>query len=113
MDEVEELPVGPTACPNEPRLGEPAEKRLSRERRTELREKVADTVGGVARYLVGTADLSRADRLFPADIMVFETDPLSVAYGAAGVLYALNRIWGEVPQEFAAWMLRHSVTNDE
>jgi len=113
ISRIEKLPVGSAACPNEPRLGEPAEKRLARERRTELHKKVADTVGGVTRYLVGTADLSRADRLFPGDITVFETNPLSVAHGAAGVLYALNRICGEVPQEFAAWMLRHSVTNDE
>ncbi len=72
----------------------------------ELEARVAGVVTGVADYLVATADPHRDDRLFPADLGVFETNPLSVAFGALGVLRALHRITGAVAPELVAWALR-------
>jgi hypothetical protein len=74
-----------------------------------LRGEVEQTVDGIAEYVVATADPYREDRLFPADLAVFETNPLSIAFGAMGVLYALRRITGRVPEHLLAWALRHEV----
>lgn len=77
-----------------------------------LRDQVEHTVAEVARYLVGTADPSRTDRLFPADLLVFESNPLSVAHGACGVLHALHRLGRQVPPHLLGWVLAHEVGND-
>ncbi|MFI6339014.1 class III lanthionine synthetase LanKC [Streptomyces sp. NPDC050535] len=72
----------------------------------DLRQRIATTLDGVAKYLHGTADVQREDRLFPADMLVFETNPLSVAHGAYGCLYALHTMGCPVPDTFLAWALR-------
>lgn len=97
----------------EPRLKEPARLRLGRDSRAGLRSRLTETRDAVADYLVGTADVGREDRLFPADLSVFETNPLSVAFGASGVLYAIHRITGEVPKQLLQWLLSRRVSNDE
>ncbi|MFE5871744.1 lanthionine synthetase C family protein [Streptomyces roseifaciens] len=71
-----------------------------------LRAEVADTVEGMARYLLGTADRERSDRLWPAHFMVFATNPLNVAYGACGpalFLHTAERAGG-LPDDVRAWM---------
>ncbi|MFJ9241989.1 class III lanthionine synthetase LanKC [Streptomyces sp. NPDC101776] len=72
----------------------------------DLRRRIATTLDGVAKYLCATADPQREDRLFPADMLVFETNPLSVAHGAYGCLYALHATGDAVPDTFLAWALR-------
>ncbi|MBI4871468.1 MAG: protein kinase/lanthionine synthetase C family protein [Candidatus Riflebacteria bacterium] len=67
-------------------------------------------VRSTADYILSAADPGRQDRLFPADPRVYATNPLSVAYGAAGVAYALSRIRGEVPSWVAGWILARQVT---
>jgi hypothetical protein len=76
-----------------------------------LRQAVASTVDGIIEFAYRTATPDRSDRLFPSDLMVFRTNPQSVAYGAAGVIYSLNRIHGCVPIELRDWLLRKPVTN--
>jgi serine/threonine protein kinase len=73
-----------------------------------LHKRVQETLDGVVEYMNGTADLIRSDRLFPADLRVFVTNPLSLAYGVYGSLYALNVLRGEVPGKFLAWALQRS-----
>jgi serine/threonine protein kinase len=68
------------------------------------------TVAGVTRHIIGSADPGREDRLFPADPTVFQTNPLSVAWGATGVAYALWRLNGELPPWLHTWLLSRSVT---
>lgn len=75
-------------------------------------ETLASTVREVLDFVEHAADLSRSDRLFPADPTVFVTNPLSIAYGACGVLYALNRVKGEVPHQFLDWVLRQPVRQE-
>lgn len=94
------------------RLALPIEQRFDAERRVELRARVQAAVDGIADYLEHTADTSRRDRLVPADLMVFETNPLSLAHGAAGVLHALHHIRGRVPTPLLDWLTSHAITND-
>ncbi|GGX84965.1 lanthionine synthetase C family protein [Streptomyces hiroshimensis] len=74
-----------------------------------LRADVADTVDGMARYLLGTADRERSDRLWPAHFLVFATNPLNVAYGACGPALFLHTAEsaGEqvgLPEDIRAWI---------
>ncbi|MEW1771950.1 class III lanthionine synthetase LanKC [Streptomyces sp. NPDC086777] len=76
------------------------------ENSADLHRRIAATLDGVTEYLHRTADPHREDRLFPADMLVFETNPLSVAHGAYGCLHALHATGREVPDTFLAWALR-------
>ncbi|WP_405624720.1 class III lanthionine synthetase LanKC [Streptomyces sp. NBC_00016] len=80
--------------------------------RAELHKRVEATLHGVADFWAKTADLDRQDRLFPADVAVFRTNPLSLAHGAYGPLYVLHRLRGTVPDDLHAWALRHSTAHD-
>ncbi|HEY6235922.1 MAG TPA: class III lanthionine synthetase LanKC, partial [Candidatus Elarobacter sp.] len=64
----------------------------------------------LAAYIVASADVLRADRLYPADFRVFDTNPLSLSYGAAGVLHALHRSGFTPPEEHVAWLLRSAIS---
>lgn len=70
-------------------------------------------VHDVARHLNGIADYRRKDRLYPADPQVFATNPLSLAYGATGVAYALHKTTGRISQSAIEWILQHQVTPGE
>ena len=59
----------------------------------------------ITEYILNVATYDRRDRLFPSDGAIFRTNPLSLAYGACGVAYALNKIDGKVPQEVLDWIL--------
>jgi len=100
----------PAAWPQLAPLGRPAAELLVGGRATRLRAKVAETVAGVVRYIRRTATPLREDRLFPADLGLFETNPVSVAFGASGVLLALHRLTGETPSELLAWLLERDLT---
>lgn len=69
-------------------------------------EAAARAVAQVCRFIKATADPGREDRLFPADPLVFETNPAGLAHGAAGVLVALRRIEGTVDEELVDWLQR-------
>lgn len=70
-------------------------------------------VNDIVRHLNGVAEYHRLDRLYPADPGVFATNPLSLAYGAAGVSYALHRLTGDVPQSAVDWILQHKISSTE
>lgn len=79
---------------------------------------VRRTLRGVADTLLRTHDGRRTDRLWPADYMVFTTNPLSVAYGACGPALLLRRAAGArgpaaaLPAEVASWMLGQPLGTD-
>jgi len=77
--------------------------------REDLPEACADVLRRSADHWLRCATTNRADRLFPADPKVFVTNPMSLAYGACGVAYALKTLTGAVPQEITDWILRQSV----
>ncbi|HEX8091133.1 MAG TPA: class III lanthionine synthetase LanKC, partial [Blastocatellia bacterium] len=59
----------------------------------------------ITRYILAVATYDRKDRLFPADGALFKTNPLSIAYGACGVAYAIKKMNGKVPEEVVDWIL--------
>lgn len=65
-----------------------------------------------ASHIQEVADYGRRDRLFPSDPAVFTTNPLSMAYGACGIAYALKKTTGAVPQAAIEWILSHRITTD-
>jgi serine/threonine protein kinase len=62
-------------------------------------------VAGIRRGLLHSADTGASDRLFPSDPTAYMTNHLSIDFGAAGVLYALQATSGEIPAPFRAWFL--------
>jgi len=100
----------PAAWPEVLPFGRPAGEQIVGERAGRLRTRIEDTVAGVTRYIRATASPLRDDRLFPADLGVFETNPFSVALGAAGVLRALHRLPGDVPPALRSWILRRDLS---
>jgi class III lanthionine synthetase len=72
--------------------------------RADLRAECARVLARTVEHLGRVATPERSDRLFPADPKVFVTNPLSVAYGACGVAYALKAITGAVPAAVDAWI---------
>jgi len=62
-------------------------------------------VDRAVEYILSSADSSRDTRLFPGDIASRQSNPLSVAYGVAGVVHALKTIGKPVPGWVLAWVL--------
>lgn len=71
---------------------------------------LAEAVREACRFMKANADLRRKDRLFPADPLVYQTNPLGLAHGAAGVLFALNRIEGAVEPRLAERFLSENLS---
>jgi serine/threonine protein kinase len=70
----------------------------------------AQVVENIVRHLKASATYERQDRLFPADPAVFSTNPLSLAYGAAGVVHALHLLDDRAPVEAVNWILNHRLS---
>jgi hypothetical protein len=64
-------------------------------------------------YIAAKADVSRQDRLFPADPAVFTTNPLSVAHGACGVAGVLLRTRGTVEPAILDWILERPIAAED
>lgn len=82
------------------------------ERSAHLHARITEVLDGVVDYMKGTATLEREDRLLPADVLVFETNPLSLAHGAHGSLYAMHTLGREIPDGFLSWTLRRPTDHD-
>ncbi|MEV6329054.1 class III lanthionine synthetase LanKC [Streptomyces sp. NPDC051909] len=64
---------------------------------------LAEAADGVAAFITAAADTARAT-LFPADPFTHVTNPLSLGFGAGGVLWALHASGHEVRPEWRAWL---------
>jgi serine/threonine protein kinase len=95
----------------QPRLAWKVEAWRSRENSDDLCRATRETLDRIIDFARNSADLSRRDRLFPADKLVFATNPLSVAYGASGVLHLLRTVTGEVDPELVHWVLAAPMEN--
>jgi len=66
-----------------------------------------ETRASLVRAILASATPERTDRLFPGDPRQFEPGGgLCMAYGAAGVLYALDAAGERPPTEHVEWLLR-------
>ncbi|GAB2677714.1 class III lanthionine synthetase LanKC [Kribbella swartbergensis] len=64
----------------------------------------------LTRAIVASATPERDDRLFPGDIAQFQPGGgISLAYGAAGVLYALHRTGAGRFPEYDDWLRKHAL----
>ncbi|MFE7618463.1 class III lanthionine synthetase LanKC [Streptomyces sp. NPDC057496] len=74
-----------------------------------LRGPMPDWPGIRERLVAGIrsgATPDRTDRLHPGDLAGFATGGACAAHGAAGVLYALDRVGAAVPEEHVDWLAR-------
>jgi Lanthionine synthetase C-like protein len=70
---------------------------------------LSEAISSLAQNMITTMDTSRRDRLWPADAMVFQTNPLNVAYGACGTALFLHSALGELPPQARDWLLGQPV----
>jgi serine/threonine protein kinase len=62
----------------------------------------------MVQAILGSATPERDDRLFPGDPRQFELGGLGIAYGAAGVLYALSVTGGGRHPDYEDWLVRRA-----
>ena len=67
----------------------------------------------MARAILASATPERTDRLFPGDPKLFTTNGLNLAYGAAGVLYALDATGAGRHPEHEQWLVRRALHPEE
>lgn len=72
---------------------------------------IEDVEKDFSRYLAETVDLSRDDRLWPASPQVFETDPVSIQFGASGVAWYQLRSSGSVNSEVLNWIEKRAMSS--
>lgn len=65
--------------------------------------RLPDVMAGLAAFVTESAAADRAS-LFPVDPFAHITNPLSLGFGAAGVLYALNASGQPVQPEWLQWL---------
>lgn len=70
---------------------------------------VDDVVERTIAYCDSVADYGREDRLYPADPMVFDSNPLSIAHGACGIAYVGHRVRGRVEPRALEWILSRRI----
>ena len=92
-------------------LKKPGVIKLSGETALLSRRAIAGMVRSACDFIVSNADYARKDRLFPADPEVFETNPLSLAHGAMGVIYALSKLGRKPNPEMIEWVRRHKISS--
>ena len=63
----------------------------------------------MAQAILKSATPERDDRLFPGDVEQFNSGGLNLAYGAAGVLYALDITGAGRLAEHEDWLVRHAL----
>jgi hypothetical protein len=67
----------------------------------------------MAAAIMASATPNRTDRLFPGDPRQFTTGGLNLAYGAAGVLYALSQVGASRNEDLEDWLVQRAVHPDE
>ena len=73
-------------------------------------ERAKSTVFEITEYLVSAYSVDREDRLWPSDYKIFQTNPLSVAYGACGPLLLLEGCGLQIPEAVRDWVLRQELS---
>jgi hypothetical protein len=85
------------------------ERRATTEVAKEWKDELPRSVKQLAQNILASTDLSREDRLWPADSNVFETNALSLCHGACGVASFLQDALGALPEPVLDWLLKHKI----
>jgi tRNA A-37 threonylcarbamoyl transferase component Bud32 len=66
-----------------------------------------------ASYIHAHATPGSNQRLFPCDFRIYNTNPVGLFYGSAGVLSALAYVGEDVPDAYVDWTLAHARTTQD
>jgi serine/threonine protein kinase len=72
-----------------------------------FRPECDDVANAVAAYIAHEMDLAREDTVVPSDSNLFSTNPVSVAYGSAGVAWCLHQLAPEASPAVLEWTTAH------
>lgn len=75
----------------------PADARLTR---------YSESATAAVAFLHSVSDLERPERPWPGGPELFQTNPLSLAHGAAGILLTMDAVQGSVPPTALHWLVR-------
>lgn len=64
---------------------------------------VEEMIKKFGEFILGNVEDNREDRLFPADPFLYSTNPMSLGFGACGVMYALKKCGFENPPKAYTW----------
>jgi hypothetical protein len=87
-------------------------ERWSEDDRDRIAARVASALPRISSFLLATFDVRRQDRLWPGDVLVFNTNPLSLAAGACGPLLFLAYTGHAIPTEVRHWLLSQTLAMD-
>ena len=74
----------------------------------ELKEQIRATIDGITAYIRGMLRPLSEDALWPASPEMLVTNPVSLAFGASGILCYLNRIGDIIPSEISQWVINRA-----
>lgn len=77
----------------------------------QIRKELPQIIQKIKAYILNTITLNRQDRLCPSDYQVFQTNPLSIAYGASGIILFLDKNSNEVSQGIRNWLFSQKIDN--
>lgn len=75
-----------------------------------LCERIGTIVHGLNAHLDATSTLSRSDRLWPAGPQMFQTNPISLQFGATGIAWFKLRSTGRVDDAILDWIEHGAAT---
>ena len=76
-------------------------------------EDLLEATRKIADLITNTTTPERQDRLWPGDVKLFQTNPMSVAHGACGIALFLKRVMGELHSEVKEWMFARKLSLDK
>lgn len=76
-------------------------------------DNVDGLMGKLADHILESGDVSRQDRVFPADPRVFSTNGVNLAHGIAGVLHALIAADRPIDEKYRTWLLSQALDSDK
>jgi hypothetical protein len=74
---------------------------------------LGDLTARLAENILASGDVSREDRVFPADPRVYSTNGVNLAHGISGVLHALHAAGRPIDEQLRGWLLSHALDPDK
>lgn len=70
------------------------------------------TVESIVHHILSTTSIHRRDRLWPADLLVYSTNPLSFAFGACGTSLLVHDVLQSLPGDVSSWLRGRRIEGD-